>query len=321
MSGLNISTLKPGELTWDSALRLFMLRCRSKNISPGTLELYELDLGAFRRWLSENGDPKPGDVQPQHLRAYLEACKVKGNKPLTVDCIYRILRTFWRFLLNDGLTLLDPMEKVERPRRERRFVKPITEEQLRLLLTQMDTGDTLGARDHALTLFLADTGLRISEALSLRIKDIEWAGNTVAVLGKGRKERRVAFGQTAKKALLSWIQRRGVTETDAFLWVNRYNEQMRRMNFQQRIKQYSKRAGIAAQRLSPHALRHFFALQFLKNGGDAMSLQKLLGHSSLEMVRNYVNMTDDDALAKHRQASPLDRMGPLPGERRQVRLK
>jgi len=185
----------------------------------------------------------------------------------------------------------------------------------------MDTGNTLGARDHALTLFLADTGLRISEALSLRIKDIEWAGNTVAVLGKGRKERRVAFGQTAKKALLSWIQRRGVTETDAFLWVNRYNEQMRRMNFQQRIKQYSKRAGIAAQRLSPHALRHFFALQFLKNGGDAMSLQKLLGHSSLEMVRNYVNMTDDDALAKHRQASPLDRMGPLPGERRQVRLK
>ena len=79
--------------------------------------------------------------------------------------------------------------------------------------------------------------------------------------------------------------------------------------------------GFAAKRLFPHALRHFFALQFLKNGGDVMTLQKLLGHTSLDMVRNYVNMTDDDALAAHRLASPLDKMGPLPNERKQVRLK
>jgi integrase/recombinase XerD len=106
-----------------------------------------------------------------------------------------------------------------------------------------------------------------------------------------------------------------------WLWINRYGVPLKGYSFTLRLKQYTKAAGIAAKRLSPHALRHFFALTFLKNGGDVMALQKLLGHSSLEMVRNYVNMTDDDALAKHRLASPLDRMGPLPGERRQVRLK
>ena len=87
------------------------------------------------------------------------------------------------------------------------------------------------------------------------------------------------------------------------------------------MKWHTKKAGIASARLSPHALRHFFALSFLKNGGDAMSLQKLLGHTSLEMVRRYVNMTDDDVMAKHRLASPLDRMTALPGQNRRVTLR
>ena len=68
-------------------------------------------------------------------------------------------------------------------------------------------------------------------------------------------------------------------------------------------------------------MRHFFALTFLRNGGDVMALQKLLGHSSLDMVRNYVNMSDDDALNAHRRASPLDKLGPMPGEVRRVRLR
>lgn len=318
---IGIKTLRPEALTWESALRLFLLRCRSQNVAPGTLKLYAWHLEGLKRFLVGQGASAPAETAAAHLRAYLDDRRARGNKPTTVDCSFRIMRTFWGFLHRDGLLLLDPMTNVERPRRERRFVRPVTEEQLKALLEAVDTSDPLGLRDYALLLFLADTGLRISEALSVKVGGIDWQGNSVLVLGKGGKERRAAFGQVARKALMSWLRRRGAAEPGDPLWVNRYGEPMRRENFRQRMKDWTRAAGIAAPRLSPHALRHFFALAFLKNGGDAMSLQKLLGHSSLEMVRNYVNMSDDEALAKHRQASPLDRMGPLPGERKRVRLK
>jgi integrase/recombinase XerD len=318
---LAIASLKPSELTWETALRLFALRNRSQNIAAGTQELYGQHLSRFREWVRQNGNTTPAQISAQDLRAFIESRQAKGNKPTTVDCCFRILRTFWGFLLRDGLIISNPMDKVERPRRERRFVKPFTPDQFKLLLEAIDTSDALGYRDYALTVFLADTGLRIGEALSLKLTDVDWAGGSALVLGKGRKERRVAFGQTARKVLMGWIRRRGVLEGSDWLWVNRMGAKMERRNFAQRLKKHTRKAGIAADHLGAHACRHFFALSFLRNGGGAFQLQRLLGHASLEMVRTYANMTDDDALQSHRTASPLDKMGPLPNERKQVRLK
>jgi integrase/recombinase XerD len=321
MDGISLVSLKPQDLKWEMAIRLFSLRCKSQNLSPRTQQLYTEKLGAFRSWVADNSAPTPSETRPDHLRAFLEARKARGVSDQTVDGFYRVLRTFWRFLHSDGLILLDPMVKVERPRRERRHAKPITGAQLQLILAQIDIKDSLGLRDYAMILLLADSGLRLSEALSLKLSDVDWANNSAVVMGKGRKERRVAFGQTARRALLTWARRRGGIEGAELLFVNRYGQALSPCTFDQRMKGYTRDAGIAAKRLSPHALRHFFALSFLKNGGDVMALQKLLGHASLDMVRNYVNMTDDDALSKHRQASPLDRMGPLPNERKKVRLR
>ncbi|MDD5629930.1 MAG: tyrosine-type recombinase/integrase [Elusimicrobia bacterium] len=321
MNGPSIKTLRPETLTWDTAQRLFLLRCRAQNVAESTQELYGLRLRGFVGWAAANGAASPADVEAAQLRAFIEARRASGNRPNTIDVYFRILRTFWRFLFRDGLVLRNPMEQLTRPKLERKFIKPITEEQLRALLAAIDTRDPLGLRDHALILFLADTGLRISEALSLQISDIDWGSGSLTVMGKGRKERRVAFGQVAGRMLRLWLQRRGGASESDPLWINRLGGRMDRRNFQQRMKQHTTRAGIAAERLSPHALRHFFALSFLRNGGDVMALQKLLGHSSLAMVRNYVNMTDDDALQAHRRASPLDKLGAVPGEVRRVRLR
>ncbi|MFA6315870.1 MAG: tyrosine-type recombinase/integrase [Elusimicrobiota bacterium] len=320
MDRLNIASITPQTLNWDTAARMFLLRCKSLNLSQPTIDLYAVRLRLFRAWVAENGNLSPGEIQSPHLRAFLDHCKERGNKPTTVACIFKILRTFWHFLHRDGLIILDPMEKVEHPRRERRFLKPITVEELRRILEVIDTGKALGLRDHSLILFLADTGLRISEALSVKLSEIDWGSNTIAVMGKGGKERRIAFGSTARHALMLWMRKRGTVEGCDSLWIDRFGRTLKRTHFAHRMKRYTRTVGIAADRLSPHALRHFFALQFLRNGGDIMALQKLLGHSSLDMVRNYVNMTDDDALTEHRRASPLDKMGPLPGERKRVRL-
>lgn len=321
MSGLTFASLTPGRLTWDAAQRLFLLRCRSQNLSAATVENYTVRLGLLLRWLPENGNPAPGDTQAEHLRAFLGGCRARGNKATTLDCVWRVLNTFFGFLHRDGLLLQNPMGRVERPKKESRMVRGFNEEEIRKFLEQFDTRTVLGARDNALILFLADTGLRISEALAVKVGEVDWAGNCVKVLGKGRKERRVAFGHKTRQALILWLHKRGEAKPDDYLFVGRFGEQLRRNSVAHRIKKYTKAAGIAAPRLGAHALRHFFALAFLRGGGDSLALQRLLGHETLEMTRHYCSQLDDEALAQQRAASPLDRMGNLPNERKRVKLK
>lgn len=311
-AGRPVASPKPTELTWETTLESFAFRCKSQNLSERTQGLYAEKLRALRRWMADNGDPRPAAVQPDNLRSFLNACKARCISDQTVDGYFRVMRTFFSFLRSDGLLPASPMERVERPRRERRFAQAITPDQLQRIFAQIDTQDALGQRDHALISLLADTGLRLTEALALKLSDLDWATRSAVVLGKGRKERRIVFGDSVRKELQAWLCVRGAIADSDWLWVNRHGTQMQANNFEQRMKDATRRAGIAARRLSPHALRHFFALQFLRNGGDVMALQKLLGHTTLDMVRNYVNMNDDDALEAHRRASPLDRLVQAP---------
>lgn len=318
MATVDLACLKPEDLTWDASYRMFALRCRSQNLSPRTQHLYAEKLRNFRAWAEATGRARPGEIAANDLRSFLDSRKERGVSDQTVDGFFRVLRTFWRYLQREGLLLVNPMDRVERPMRARRFAQPFTDEQLKLLLAAIDKRKPLGLRDYALVVLLADTGLRLSESLSIKMSDVDWASQSLTVIGKGRKERRVAFGQAAKQALLAWLRIRSAIDGAPELFINRYGAKLSPFTISQRVKRYTRRAGIEARRLSPHALRHFFALSFLKNGGDVMNLQKLLGHASLDMVRRYVNMTDDDSLNAHRRASPLDRMGLLPGQRHRV---
>jgi integrase/recombinase XerD len=321
MATVDLTCLKPEELTWDSAFRMFALRCRSQNLSSRTQQLYAEKLRNFRRWAEPAGRARPVDITANDLRAFIDSWKERGVSDQTVDGFFRVLRTFWRYLHREGLLLLNPMDRVERPIRARRFAQPFTDEQVKQLLAVINKRTALGLRDYALISLFADTGLRLNEGLSIRVSDIDWAGQSIIVVGKGRRERRVAFGQAAKQALLAWMRIRGTVEGAPELFLNRYGARLSGYTFSQRVKRYTVKAGISGRRLCVHSLRHFFALSFLRNGGDLMALQKLLGHSSLEVVRNYVNMTDDDSLSAHRRASPLDRIGALPGLRQRVLVK
>lgn len=319
MENLTFTSLKPSDLTWDAAVRLFALRNRSQNLAAGTQVLYGKHLTAFRRWIDRNGAPSPAAVQPALLRAFLSDYKATGASDATVDCAFRVLRTFWRFLHRDGLVLLDPMERVERPRSEERLIRPFTDTQLRQLLAVFNLSDPLELRDYALVVLLADTGLRLSEALGLKLGQIDWAQDSVVVMGKMRRERRVSFGVTARKVLMTWIRRRGEIGGCEWVFITRLGGQLAGTPFGHRLKAYTRRAGIAEDRLSAHALRHYFAVTFLKNGGSLPVLKRLLGHESLEMTQRYLNFSESDLAAQQqRQASPLDHLGVVPGSRRVV---
>jgi len=322
MSGLFIQTLKPEALTWDTAIRFFNLRCKAQNLSAGMCSNYAQTFRLFMRFLAGNGNPKPAELTIHHLRACLEAWKAAGRASETVDNRFRNLRAFFNFLLKDGLIIINPAAGLERPLVERRLIRPFTPEQFTATLAQIRDKTPLGLRDKTLLLLLADTGLRISEALGLNIGDLDLSGNTAIVMGKGRKERRVYWGETARRALMAWLRVRPEAKDGEPVFCNQFGGRLVAEVFSGRVKKYTRKAGIAANRLSCHALRHFWACQFLKNTGDIITLSRLLGHTTLAMSKRYLNLTDDEVLAKARQVgSVLDRMGPLPGERRRVQIR
>jgi len=321
MDEVRLTALKPANLTWDQALRLFALRSRSQNFAPSTQILYTCHMGMWRAWLETQGSPAPWEITPDLLRGYLNSMKARGRRDAYVDGSFRILKVFWRFLEREGLLLVNPMIRVERPRREKRLVKAFSADQVRLLLGAISTKDPLGMRDHALTVLLADTGLRLSEALGLRLQDVDFGQGLLTVFGKGRKERLVPFGQAARRELMDWLKARGDLAGMDRLWCNRFGRPLSRRTVEDRLKDHGDRAKLQGVRCSPHTLRHFFAVQYLRNGGDVFTLQKIMGHATLDMVRLYAQMADTDVQARHRLASPMDCMGQLPGEIRRVRLK
>lgn len=321
MKPVTIQTLKPEALTWEVAGRLFQLRCRAQNLSAGMCANYAQTYRLLLRALAPLGGPAPADATTHHLRACIEAWRAAGLASETLETRFRHLRTFFGFLHREGLLLANPAAALERPRVERRLIRPFTEDQFAATLAQI-RGDALGLRDRALLLLLADTGLRISEALGLKLGELDLAGNTAVVMGKGRKERRVCWGETARRALLAWLRTRPEGRDTDHVFCNHFGGRLGSTPFQHRLKEYTRRAGIAANRLSCHALRHFWACQYLKNTGDIVTLSRLLGHTTLAMSKRYLNLTDDEVLAKARQVgSVLDRMDALPGDRRRIRLK
>lgn len=284
MGEIGILSLKPQDLTWDKALRLFSLRCRSQNLTAGTQSLYAIRLKGWLGWLSENGNPPPVDVRGDTVRTFLEGMREKGWKDDTLDGAFRILRTFFRWLEREGLIFANPMQRVERPKRERRLIRPFSPEQLRALLGAINSRTSLGVRGFALCVLLADTGLRVSEALSLSCQDLDFGEGQARVLGKGRRERVVPLGQTVKRALLDWLKVRGEIPGMDRVFCNRFGRPLNKRTVCDAFHRYGRKAGIEGVRCSPHTLRHTFAVSYLRNGGDVLTLQKILGHYVFSFV-------------------------------------
>ncbi|MFH1725750.1 MAG: tyrosine-type recombinase/integrase [Elusimicrobiota bacterium] len=247
------------------------------------------------------------DVSPGHIRAYLSEEKKRGISAETIHRSYGGLRCFFKFLQRDGIISRNPMELVEKPRRERRLIRPMDPEQVRALLAQPDPKTFLGLRNKVMMLLMLDSGLRLSEVLGIRLCHVDINGGGVVVMGKGRKERSVPFAETLRRALRSYLGKRAKLRAGGdLLFVSRKGRRLTGRHVQIIVRRYGRQAGIEGVRLSPHTLRHTFATQYIRNGGDPFSLQAILGHSTLEMVRNYVNLASRDIMVQHKKFSPLD---------------
>ena len=263
-----------------------------KGLSVHTRDAYRSDLGLFHAWLQERGLELPGagrDIILDHLAWRL----AEGYKARSTARFLSGVRSFYRYLLREGLISEDPTLQIDLPQIGRPLPKSLSEADVEALLAAPELDDPIGLRDRAMLEVLYACGLRVSELISLTLEQVNLRQGVLRVFGKGSKERLVPMGEEA----IAWIERY-VREARPFLldgkpsdvlFPSLRGEQMTRQTFWYRIKHQARVAGIA-KLLSPHTLRHAFATHLLNHGADLRVVQMLLGHSDLSTTQIYTHI-------------------------------
>jgi integrase/recombinase XerD len=285
----------------------FLADCRARNLSPRTIEQYEWSIHRFGQSLEPH--PSLADLEPVAARAWIESLK-DTRAPTSVRTAVSALKVFAAWTVTEGYLRADPLATVRLPRAPRPLIQPLSGSQVAAL---MRVGSAILRVAVAI---LADTGVRASELCGLTVDDVR--EGFLFVAGKGGHERLAPYGEACRAELSAYVNKgRGLpragneplllTATGVALTPHRLGELMR----------YAGRAAdLRGVRVSPHTLRHTFAIEFLRNGGGELALQKALGHRSLDMVKIYAELTEVDLAHAHRAASPLDAWQ-LPAQRAQ----
>ncbi|MFA6318237.1 MAG: tyrosine-type recombinase/integrase [Elusimicrobiota bacterium] len=300
------SSLNANPITLVQASEAFRLRCQAQNLSPSTLIWYGEVLKPWLKFLESQGVTQAREVTPNLIRLSFEDMRRRGVSRNTVARAYGGLRCFFGFLARERMIPQNPFQLVEKPRMEKKLIKPLSLDQARLLLAPITTKRWTDHNLRTIMVLILDTGLRISEVIGLRRDQVDFHAGVLRVMGKGAKEREVPFGSTAKQALWSYMARRGDLPGQDLLFVNRYGGRLCRHWIEKAMRNLGRKAGIEGVRGSPHTLRHTFAVLYIRNGGDSFSLQEILGHSTLEMTRRYVHLARRDVAEQHKKFSPVE---------------
>ncbi len=191
---------------------------------------------------------------------------------------------------------------------ERKIVNTLSGKQVTQLLSAISHKDSAGYRDRAIVITLYGTGLRIGELLRLRLADVNLDTGQIRVMGKGKRERFVYVSATVHKVLFKYLWHWRPKRTSEHLFVHDSGRTLSRFYVEHRLHAYGRKAGITGVRCSPHTLRHTFAVEYLRGGADTFTLQRILGHSTLEMTRHYAEVSDGDVEIKQKMFSPAERL-------------
>jgi integrase/recombinase XerC len=286
-----------------------------RNVSPNTIAAYRNDLESFIDFLCTDylSLPREGiDFQRvDHLtiRAWLAHLARRKLRRASIARHLSTVRTFFRFLVREGLATSNPARSVATPKREKHLPAVLQTADISLLLEQPDTDRPLGLRDRAWLELLYASGLRVSELVAIDLDHIDLRSRLVRVRGKGSKERIVPFGTKAAEAIRAWLPprkemaaRNGDPE-ELPLFVNHRGGRLTARSVRRLLDVYVRRASLRAG-ISPHTLRHSFATHLLNAGADLRAIQELLGHVSLSTTQKYTHLNDWKLIEVYRKSHP-----------------
>jgi site-specific recombinase XerD len=280
----------------------FIVAKRAEGAALSTIEFYTKKLGAFVKWCNGEGITGVEQITPDDIRRYLIFLENRGNNPGGRHAHYRAIKAMLRWYCAElEPNWRNPIEKVKAPKQEQSLLQPIELDDFQAILATCGGGFT-GLRDRAILLTLIDCGLRASELLSVKMADLDLLKGVILIQrGKGGKGRAVFFSAPTRKAIRKYLEvRRGDSD---YLFVGKGGEPLTYSGLRAMLTRRAKEAGVKVW--LPHSFRRGFALYSLRNGVDAFSLQRLLGHSSLAVTQRYVCQTTGDLETAHSRTSPV----------------
>jgi site-specific recombinase XerD len=288
--------------------------------STYTVEWYTQLLTLFLCYLKRNGlldnlstfDITTARNYVLYLQQRKKLSRYPGNSqknlsPKTVQCHVRTLKAFSSWLFREGFTSENRLTNLKIPKAPSKIIEPLTPEEINKIFRCINKKHPMGMRDLAILILMLDTGLRASEVCSLQLGHLNLEKYYLKVLGKGAKERIVPFGDYTRTTLNYYINKgrpRLLGKNSDTVFLTADGRPMSVNALKLFFNRLAKSSGIS--RLHPHLCRHTFATNYLLNGGDVFSLKEILGHTTLEMVNQYLHFTTIQISIQHHRFSPMD---------------
>ncbi len=269
-----------------------------KRLTSNTLEAYIRDILQFKEFLLNNKIKDYKDTNKTTIITYLMNLQKNGRATSTISRNLASLRCFFQYLLNNNLINEDPTLNLKSLKSEKKIPSILTIEEVNQLLSQPDTTSYKGARDKAMLELLYATGIRVSEIIAIDVKDLDLDLGILTVKDNNIGQRVIPIGNMAIDALTSYITTYISEDNfneDEPLFMNYSGNRLTRQGFWKIIKQYAKKANIDKS-ITPHTLRHSFAVHLIENGADMKTVQEILGHSDISTTQIYSFASNDKEL-------------------------
>jgi len=275
--------------------------------SVQTSRAYKLDIARFVTYASMKGAKAPAEIGAKMLREFVYHLKDLGLSPASIRRNVSAVRTYFKFMLGEGFVVRDPSERLETPKRWRTLPEVLGIEEIEKLLAAPSLDEPLAFRDRAMLELAYGAGLRVSEWISLGVRDVMLQDHVVRVFGKGAKERLVPIGRRAIGAIAIYLRelRPKLEKGDGKgrLFLNSRGRPLSRMGAWKILRKYVDQVGITKP-VSPHTLRHSFATHLLEGGADLRAVQEMLGHVDISTTQIYTHVDREYLRSVHKQFHP-----------------
>lgn len=291
------------KLTIRIAVSLFVADRRARGYAVGTVRFYSDKLGLFTRWCETQGIHALEEVTPLQVRAYFAHLIDRGNSQGAQNAAGRGVKAFLRWCEAEELTPARPLRNIIIPQPSKQVQPAFTPLEIKRLLAVAPD-----ARARAIVLVLLDTGLRVGELCALDGGDVDLAEGTVRVRkGKGGKSRTVYMSASTRRALVAYYGAAGWAEGDDPVWrAERTGARLNHQGVRLALQAMGKEAGVRG--VQPHRFRRTFALMSLRAGIDLHTLARLMGHTGIQILRQYLDLDDTDTAEAHRRAAIVDKL-------------
>ena len=277
-----------------------------KHASENTISSYMRDIRQFASWITEEAKVDILDVEQLNISAYMDHLKTDGRSGATISRNLASLKNFYAYAVSSGFLEKTPVTEIKIDRGEKKQPQILTSREIELLLSQPACVDAKGYRDKAMLELMYATGIRVTELIELDIDDVNLDVGVIKCTG-AKKVRTIPLYPAALRALTAYLREARdsmiISPDEQALFVNVSGVRMSRQGFWKIIKHYQQTANIEKE-ITPHTLRHSFAVHLLENGADISSLQELMGHSDVSSTQMYTHMVNQKLKSVYEKCHP-----------------